>query len=130
MSDPLDDPIEELVETAEDALDAEAEEDDDGRELSVPSPSAPRPSTPEPSADRPDTDRRLSVDVDSTLGALFAALVLSIKFGLLALTLGVLFLVVAGRPLVGGLLLAVGLVLAVYTGVRYRQATALIAEKQ
>ena len=130
MSDPLDDPIEDLVETAEDALDAEAEDDDKSEELSVPSPSAPRPSTPEPSADQPGTDRGLSADMDSTLGTLFAALVLSIKFGLLALTLGVLFLLVAGRPLVGGLLLAVGLALAVYTAVRYRQATALIAEEQ
>jgi len=63
-------------------------------------------------------------DVDPELQKLFWKLVFAIKFALLAVTLGALFVVFGENPTIGGQLLAFGAVLSVYAVYRYRDGKA------
>jgi hypothetical protein len=85
-------------------------------------PEAPKPpNMPETEADVDDFG-----DVDPQLQRLFWKLVFAIKFALLALTLGALFVVFDESTVVGGQLLAFGAVLSVYAVYRYREGKARI----
>lgn len=87
------------------------------------------PDPPEP----PGSDTAIEADysdVDPEVRKLFWKLVLGIKFALLALTLGVLFVVFGERTSLGGQLLAFGLLLAGYVAYQYRESKARLDSEE
>ena len=84
------------------------------------SPSIPEAPTPESPTDVEYTE------IDPELRRLFWKLVLVIKFSLLSLTLGALFLTLGDNPSLGAQLLAFGVVLVFYGVYRYRTSKARI----
>lgn len=79
------------------------------------------PDPPEP----PGSDTAIEADysdVDPEVRKLFWKLVLGIKFALLALTLGALFVVFGENTTLGGQLLAFGLLLTGYVAYQYRES--------
>ena len=85
-------------------------------------PEAPKP----PNTEVSEADIDDFGDVDPALQRLFWKLVFAIKFALLALTLGTLFVVFDENPTIGWQLLAFGVALSVYVVYRYRVGKARI----
>lgn len=109
MSDPFDKDPDDLLEP-----DNPASEYEEGTFDTTPAaPEAPSPSSP--------TEIEYD-EVDPELRKIFWKLVLVIKFTLISLTLGVLFLALGDRPTLGTQLLAFSAVLIVYGSYRYRQS--------
>jgi len=109
----------------EDSLgpDDPAEEYEEGS-LGTAAPQPPSPEVPEVGVD---SDAVMDYDeVDPTLRRFFWLLVLAIKFTLLSLTLGLLFIFFEGNTVLGGQLLAFGVLLASYSIYRYRDVRARI----
>ncbi|MXR50100.1 hypothetical protein GRX03_00555 [Halovenus sp. WSH3] len=131
MSDPFDGDPDEFFEPEESETEY-GEEQLDPDDPSAPyqegtfdtSPSVPEPPEPEDLSD-------VSYDdVDPELRRLFWRLVLVVKFSLISLTLGALFLTLGDRPTLGTELLAFGGVLVAYGAYRYRTSKARIESEE
>lgn len=120
MSDPFDTDPDDLLESedqpgkqAEDRYDTEPER-----------PAVDIPQAPEPGNGGEDASAVDFGDVDPELTTLFWKLVLAIKFALLTLALGALFVLFDENPTIGGQLLALGALLSGYVVYRYRETKA------
>jgi hypothetical protein len=122
VSDRFDTDPDEVLEPDDESRQAEQQFDTEPDRPAVEVPEAPKP----PNMAETETDFDDFGDVDPQLQRLFWKLVFAIKFALLTLTLGALFIVFNGNTVVGGQLLAFGVVLSVYAVYRYRDGKAQI----
>ncbi|MFW6435154.1 MAG: DUF7322 domain-containing protein [Halovenus sp.] len=123
MSDRFDTDPDDVLEPDDEAgRQGETQFDTEPDRPAVEIPEAPKP----PNMAETEADLDDFGDVDPQLQRLFWKLVFAIKFALLALTLGALFLVFGENPTIGGQLLAFGLILSVYAVYRYRDGKARI----
>lgn len=122
MSDRFDTDPDEVLEPDDESRQAEQQFDTEPDRPAVEVPEAPKP----PNMEQSEADLDDFGDVDPQLQRLFWKLVFAIKFALLALTLGALFVIFGESTVVGGQLLAFGLVLSVYAVYRYREGKARI----
>jgi len=122
VSDRFDTDPDEVLEPDDESRQAEQRFDTEPDRPAVEVPEAPKP----PNMGETEADIDDFGDVDPQLQRLFWKLVFAIKFALLALTLGALFVVFDESTVVGGQLLAFGAVLSVYAVYRYREGKARI----
>lgn len=123
MSDRFDTDPDEVLEPDDEAgREGETQFDTEPDRPAVEVPEAPTP----PNMEETEADLDDFGDVDPQLQRLFWKLVFAIKFALLALSLGALFVIFTENTVVGGQLLAFGVVLSVYAVYRYRDGKAQI----
>jgi len=122
MSDRFDTDPDNILEPGDDETNDSEEETGPPRAKApeVPVPEVPTPGAESDNGELPNVDG----DVPRELLLLFGKLVFVIKFSLISLTLGSLFIVFEGKNMLGGQLLAFGLVLVAYGLYQYRTVTA------